>query len=253
MIVEDLLQHLSGRAEGRTVSDVRIGLGYTAVRLDDGACGLAYTFRGEAGHGCSVLREAGGLAGRPALEVAQWATALDALTAAVGVAALNACVKPPSEVVEADVVSSLGLRDQDIVGMVGYFGPLVEPIRQRTQTLHIFERQVEGREGVMPDWAATVLLPRCDVVVLSATSIINRTLDGLLTYCGRAREVVVLGPTTPMTPEIFAPRGVTLLSGVRVVDADRLLRVVSEGGGTRRFGSAVRKLVLRTVEAGRLG
>jgi uncharacterized protein (DUF4213/DUF364 family) len=39
-----------------------------------------------------------------------------------------------------------------------------------------------------------------------------------------------------------------LLSGVQVVDVDRLLQVVSQGGGTRRFGSAVRKLILRIKE-----
>jgi hypothetical protein len=38
---------------------------------------------------------------------------------------------------------------------------------------------------------------------------------------------------------------VTLLSGVQVVDAERVLRIVSEGGGTRQLGRAVRKLTVR--------
>lgn len=54
-----------------------------------------------------------------------------------------------------------------------------------------------------------------------------------------------LGPSTPILPEVFGARGVTLLSGVRVADRERAMRVVSEGGGTRQFGGAVKKLTLR--------
>jgi hypothetical protein len=36
----------AGAGESRTVADVRIGLRYTAVLLDNGSCGLAYTFQG---------------------------------------------------------------------------------------------------------------------------------------------------------------------------------------------------------------
>lgn len=89
---------------------------------------------------------------------------------------------------------------------------------------------------------APFLLPRCDVVVISATTLINHTLDDLLVHVGKARQRVILGPSTPMAPAIFQKLGVTLLSGMQVVDPEYTLRVVSEGGGTRRFGRGVRKL-----------
>jgi len=50
------------------VTEVRVGLGYTAALLDDGACGVAYTFRSEAGASCCAVREAGTLAGVPQLK-----------------------------------------------------------------------------------------------------------------------------------------------------------------------------------------
>jgi uncharacterized protein (DUF4213/DUF364 family) len=245
MVVDELYERLAGKAGEATVRDVRVGLGYTAVRLDTGACGLAYTFRDEAAEGCCVLRQAGSIAGRQAREVAAWAMELNAVTAAVGLATLNALIEPPPAATEADIASSLRLEPGDIAGMAGYFGPLVEFMTARVSKLHIFERRPAGDARVLPDWAAPVLLPECDVVVLSATTIGNRTIDSLLEHAKHAREVVLLGPSTPMLPDLFASRGVTLLSGVQVADADRLLRIVSEGGGTRRFGVAVRKLVLR--------
>jgi uncharacterized protein (DUF4213/DUF364 family) len=74
---------------------------------------------------------------------------------------------------------------------------------------------------------------------------LNHTLDTLLGRCEYARTVALVGPSTPLLPEVFARRNVTLLSDIQVVDAGHVLRVVSEGGGTRQFGDAARKLALR--------
>ena len=48
MITNEMRELLAEKARQRVIRDLRIGLGYTAVLLDDGACGLAYTFRDEA-------------------------------------------------------------------------------------------------------------------------------------------------------------------------------------------------------------
>ena len=243
MIIDDICEQAAPKSAGQTVQDVRIGLGYTAVRLDSGACGLAYTFRDEAGEGCCVLREAGGVAGQPAGRIAGWARSLDAISTAVGLATLNALIAPPPDAVEANLTECLRVTADDVVGMVGYFGPLVAGLRQQAKALHIFERE-SGHPEVLPDWAATTVLPKCSVVILSATTLLNRTLDTLLEKCSHARTVALAGPSTPFLPQVFVHRRVTLLSGVQVVDAERVLRVVSEGGGTRQFGRAARKLTL---------
>ncbi len=245
MIVDELSNLLAPRAAARTVSDVCVGLAYTAVRLDDGRCGLAYTFHEDAGEGCSVVKEAGTLAGRPARELAGWVRTLDATGVALGVATLNALVERPAEAIEADVTELIRVLPGDVVGMVGYFAPLVGFLRERAGTLHIFERRPRDQADEHPDWTAPLLLPGCDVVIISGTAVINRTIDALLASASQAREIVILGASTPLVPEVFAGRGVTLLSGAQVTDAERVFRVVSEGGGTRRFGGAVRKLCVR--------
>ena len=102
-----------------------------------------------------------------------------------------------------------------------------------------------GESEVLPKSAAAEILPQCQVVILSATTLLNRPLDDLLACCRNPREVAVVGPSTPLLPAVFAERGVTLLSGVQVVNGERVLRLVSEGGGTRQLGSAVRKLTVR--------
>jgi len=134
--------------------------------------------------------------------------------------------------------------------MVGYFGPLVGMLRASNVNLRIFERHPTNDPDAYPDWAASVELPNCDVAIISATAIINRTIDPLLACTSRAREVVLVGPSAPLLPNVFGPRGVRLLSGVMVRDAEQMLQIVSEGGGTRQFGKAVRKVCVRLQPVG---
>lgn len=245
MLIDEVCDFLSPAAATRSVADVRVGLGYTAVQLDDGRCGLAYTFRDEVHQGCCVISAAGTLAGRRASDLADWARSPDPVVSAVGLATLNALTDVPPIETGADLLTELQVTSNDVIGMVGYFGPLVGPLRSRGKALHVFERRPSGESGVLPEAATADILPQCRVVILSATTLINRTLDDLLVLCRNAREVAILGPSTPLLPAVFAERGVTFLSGVQVVERERVLRVVSEGGGTRQFGRAVRKVTLR--------
>ena len=245
MLIERVCDFLLRAADGRSVFDVRVGLGYTAVQLDDGGCGLAYTFRDEVNEGCCVIREGGTLTGRQASDLAEWARSSDPVASAVGLATLNALIHVPAAQKEVDLLLELQVTANDVIGMVGYFGPLVGPLRSRGKTLHIFERHPNADSAVLPEAAAAKVLPQCDVVIVSATTLLNRTLDDLLDLCRNTRELAILGPSTPLLPEAFVDRRVTLLSGVHVVNAERALRVVSEGGGTRQFGSAVKKVTIR--------
>ena len=63
MLLEALKKAALEKAEDIKVTDVRIGLGYTAVQLDTGSVGLAYTFRDKAESGCSVFQGKRPLAG----------------------------------------------------------------------------------------------------------------------------------------------------------------------------------------------
>jgi uncharacterized protein (DUF4213/DUF364 family) len=263
MLIDQVCDFLLAAAGTHSVADVRLGLGYTAVRLDDGRCGLAYTFRNELHEGCGVISAAGTLVGRQASDLAQWARSTELLASAVGLATLNELIEVPPGAMNADLLTQLEVRSNDVVGMVGYFEPFIGPLRTRGKALHVFERRPAGVSGVLPESAAAEILPQCQVAILTATTLLNRTLDGLLALCQNAREVAIVGPSTPLPPGVFSDRGVTLLSGIQVVDGERALRLVSEGGGTlfqsvlpaavtsasydndnRQLGNAVRKLTV---------
>jgi uncharacterized protein len=248
MIADELVEYGLKRAEGYTAADIRIGLGYTAVQLEHGGCGLAYTLHEKDYESCCVMPEAGKLAGRKVLELVPWIKSPDVTIAAVGLATLNAILPTPAAAVESDILDLLSIGSKDVVGMVGYFGPLVDPIKKQAHALHIFERKADPEYGILPESAMQDLLPKCQVVVISATTILNHTIDGLLVLSKNAHEIVILGPSTPFVSEIFRRHGVTILSGLKVIDPVQILRIVSEGGGTRQFLHATRKLSMRFAD-----
>ena len=248
MLADEICEHALGLSSGLKAADIRIGLGYTAVLLEDGRCGLAYTLHEKEYESCCVVADSGKLGGRRVSELVPWIRLPDVIACAVGLAAVNAVVPVPDAAVESDILELLTVTSDDSVGMVGYFGPLVKPLKERVRSLHIFERRPDPAYGVLPESAARDLLPGCHVVVMTATAILNHTIDDLLELSRNARELAILGPSTPLIPEIFTRRGVTMLSGLKVEDAGKILQIVSEGGGTRQFGRAVRKLSLRMTK-----
>jgi hypothetical protein len=231
-------------AEGRRVAEVRIGLGYTAVLLDDGHAGVAYTFRDAAG-GCSVYRNIRPLAGRPAADLLDLYEAGGLIEASLALATANALFnRPGKDVRDGDILDSLSIGPRDRVGMVGHFGPLVSAIRKKAEALHIFE-QIDFPQGkLLPVAEAERLLPGCDIALLTSTALINQTAEALLALAENCREVVLLGASTPLAPEVFAGTPVTCLSGIVVVDPPGILRVVSEGGGMRYFKAHIEKVNL---------
>lgn len=69
-IQKRLVDILGIQAAGQIISDVRIGPGCTAVRLDSGPAGVAWTAQSEA-LCCTHFKEAGTLTGRPASDLLQ--------------------------------------------------------------------------------------------------------------------------------------------------------------------------------------
>jgi len=247
MIATRIREALLVEAAQARVVDVRLGLGYTAVLLDSESAGVAYTPREDLTHGCSVLPTGGSLAGRPAAELLSFLKSSRPLERTIGLATANALLglRQPVADLRGDILRALALRPADRVGMVGYFEPLIAPLQAQVASLTIFERSGDRAAGVQPAERALDLLPTCSVALITSTTLITESLDALLEAAAGCREVALLGPSTPLLPEVFANTPVTWLSGIRIESPAKVLRVVSEGGGTRNFSPYVQKLNLR--------
>ncbi len=230
-IIDDLLALLP--KESVVVHDVRIGAFWTVVWTGRGA-GLASTQRDtQTPHGQSLVRRAGDLLACSAQELAGLLRSDSPMEAGLGMAAVNALLE----------VDETALTDrnatEEIVGrgagkrvvIVGHF-PFIPTVRQVAAHLDVLE--LDPGPGELPPEAAAEVIPQADVVAITGTSLLNRTFDGLIRLCRPGAYVLVLGPTTPLSPLLF-DYGVDLIAGTRVVDPAAALATAGQGAIFRQM------------------
>jgi uncharacterized protein (DUF4213/DUF364 family) len=243
-ISERIQDNLKDKA-GARVKEVRIGLRYTAVFLENGSAGVAFTFSMGVIREWPILEGLHPLEGRCASDLLALLQSMNKIEMAVGLATANALANVPGDgLLYGDALDYLHITSEDRVGMVGYFSPVVPKLRNLTSHVTIFEQDRRRGEGCYPEEDAYRLLPECQVAMITSTAILNHTIDKLLESARSCREVALMGPTTPLLPQVFDHTCVTLLSGVIVNRPDRILSIVSEGGGIRLFKHHVMKVNL---------
>ncbi len=147
--IKNLVEKGTDLAGDQTVTDLRVGLGYTAAEVSNKNVGLAYTFRNDISRTCTAVKQAGGITGRTAKELIEWMRTDDLLSSSIGLATLNALLQPYfPESLGSDFLPLLELGPDDRVGMVGFFAPLIQSIRRRCGELLIFERETNKAKGL---------------------------------------------------------------------------------------------------------
>jgi uncharacterized protein (DUF4213/DUF364 family) len=234
IILSELLADI---ADDVPVRSVLVGARWTVVCSR--YCGMASTlksFGDSHPHGHSQVRDARKLHLKSARELAEYALSDDLLEASIGVAAINSLLDVSEigenfgtwEINAYDVLADHG-REAN-VAIVGHF-PFVNRLRETTKKLWVVEQQPIA--GEHPADAARDILPQADVVAITGSTLINHTLDELLSKCRPDALVMVLGPSTPLSPILFE-HGVTFISGTRVVDEEAVLRTVAQGATFRQ-------------------
>ena len=154
-----LVKRLLPLAEGSVVTDVRLGLGYSAIQLDKSSVGVAWSPK-STGHTCTVLSSAGTMVGRSAPELLCWLEdAGHPWNRVIGLAVANAILNRHRvlQTESADIITSLGLQATDRVAMVGRFQPLIGPIKTSGCHLDIIELEASGPDALTPKAGKTAL------------------------------------------------------------------------------------------------
>jgi len=224
-ILDDLISSLSG---GSIVREVHTCVFWTAVLSKH--CGLASTFH-ETHPTHRPVKGAGSLIGLPALELAQYARSDSVLEASIGMAAINSLIDIDEAMcVGENAFAVLARKGRNRnVAVVGHF-PWIPQLRKIAGKLWVIEQRPQ--EGDLPAEAAEELLPQADVVGLTGTSFINHTVERLLEL-SKNSLIVILGPTTPLSPVLF-DYGVDILAGTKVVEPDKTISSISQGAMFRQ-------------------
>jgi uncharacterized protein len=244
-LLDDLLGSLNRTAPVRSVL---VGAHWTVVC--SAGCGMASTIPGPEGlpHAHSPVREAGRLHEMPPRELCEYARSEIPLEAGLGIAALNSLLETPAggpgwsvqEVNAADLLASSG-AGQDIA-IVGHF-PFVERLSSVAQRVWVIEQN--PAPGDFPASQAAELLPQAGVVALTGSALVNHTLEQLLVLCRPSALVMVLGPSTPLSPVLFE-YGAHIISGVQVYDEAAVLRTAGQGANFRQVQGTRRLSMVKT-------
>jgi uncharacterized protein (DUF4213/DUF364 family) len=215
--------------------DARLGPFWTVVSTSAGA-GMASTLRsGGHMHGSVPLPSAGSLTGLAPEELVDLLRSESVLEASVGLAAANALLGPAAGDLPRD--NARNILEERAVGrrtaMIGRF-PFAEDLREKCARLMVFERGLDRREGDFGEEAMEQLLPEAEVVAVTATTLLNRTLPGVLACVRPDAFLMMLGPSTPLTTELFE-FGFDVLCGTVVEDADSVIRAAGEGAVTSQI------------------
>lgn len=217
---------LSGMDGTQTVTDTLSGQHWTAVETET-SFGMAMTTQGDT----APRMITGAYAGMPLKTLAQAAKSWNLQEAGLGMAAINAFYNTPErlnrlqsfEPFENYCTAGLDLRGQRI-GVVGHLN-MPESIRQQASAFWILERN--PRPGDYPDSACDDLLPRCDTVIITASTLVNKTLPHLLSLCRNAYTILT-GPSCPMCPALLE-LGIGRLSGLVITNRQGMREKIRSG------------------------
>ena len=221
-ILKDLLSNIHNDAPVRSIF---VGVHWTVVCSRN--CGMAATLMGNSPHGHAAVREVGYLQTKNAHELAEYALSDNLLEASIGVAAINSLLDvDESQAIEINAMKVLvkyGIGKN--VALIGHF-PFIPKLRPAVRKLWVIEQH--PAEGEYPAKAAADLIPQADVVAITSSTLINHTVDGLMSLCQPDQFVMMLGPSTPLSEVLFR-HGVNLLAGTKVIDEAAVLRTVGQG------------------------
>ncbi len=246
---QKLLESSTAAAARIRVDQVTIGLGYTAVATSDGAMGLAATGWALDGGGESK-HDVADFEGCPATDLLQLIMNSDPMHRTMALALINAlnhrqALALPEDPGNALLFNHFGILSGNRVAMVGYFPPLVRLLEEKKVPLWVIDdaRGLDDKETFfrkLEGWA--------DVLLITATSILNNSTESILAHAGPNVKTILLGPTTPMIPEAFDHLPIHMLAGSAITDGEGAMRIVRHGGGARSLKPFIRKVYRLTAK-----
>ena len=101
------------------------------------------------------------------------------------------------------------------IGVVGHLN-MPRSVYEQAASVRILERS--PRPGDYPDSACDWLIPQCDVVIMTASPLVNKTLPHLLDLC-RDAYTILAGPSCPMCPGLL-DFGIDRIAGLVITDRE---------------------------------
>lgn len=179
-------------------------------------------------------------------DVATFIKSWDFEKASLGLAAINSYFNQKYKIKETFSTERIHFKDafaqlldepnQKKIGMIGHF-PFVDRYPELSKTISIFE--LEPQKGDYPASACEFLLPQMELVFITGSTLVNKTLPRLLELSQNAKTVLV-GSSCPLSNCLFN-HGIDTLAGTIYNDSLKKLQAKKEVGGLplSKYGNSV--------------
>ncbi len=202
------------------VESVLCGKFWTLVKNSEGGLGMALS-TGSSGRE-AIMDHYVGLSVK---EAASCMLSWNMKEAGIGMAAANSFFNTPERLESLRLEQpdsrwctfNLDLKDKTIV-MVGHLRH-DEDLFSEAAAVNILEMNPEP--GDYPASACEYIIPGCDVLVISASAIVNRTLPRLLEL-GKDSYTIITGPTAPMCSKLTELFDIQRVAGFIPVDTESI-------------------------------
>lgn len=153
-------------------------------------------------------------------ELATTAKSWNLSEAGFGMAAVNAFYNTPAKLEQLGAYEPFDNYCTDGVDLknkrIGVIGHLNMPSSVYDQAKEVLILERNPRPGDYPDSACDFLLPQCDVVIMTASTLVNKTLPHLLEL-SRNAYTILAGPSCPMCPQLL-DFGIDRIAGLVITD-----------------------------------
>jgi uncharacterized protein len=254
-----LKTHYGRRMEGLFISDVRIGRCLTAVRLSDNSSGVSATLLDDHSHCAKSDRDFGDFSplkirGAKVCNLIETEKVSNSILT-LKIAVLNAV---SSEIISSgkykvlenyDPIDLLDLGSGKTITIVGAFHSYIQKAatNNKLYVLELNEKALapEQKQYYVPANEYKKVLSGSDIVIITGLTLVNNTIDGLLSAVDKKTEVVVTGPSASIIPDILFENNVSIIGATQITDPEILFDVVSEGGtGFHLFKYCARKICI---------
>jgi len=236
------------QAQKVKIEMLSLGLGYTAVTTSDGGIGLAYTYFGDK-KSCMVLNKDIDYEGQAADRLLVKINSANAVERSMALALINAlnhknALNLPEDHDNQIMFDKFNINQGRRVAMVGFFPPLVRVFEKKGVLLEVLD--ISRGLGEKKDFYDK-LKHWAQVLMLTSTSVLNKSTEEILANAGQNLKTVMLGPSTPMVPEAFERLPVHMLAGTVPVDQEQTLKAIRHGMGTPVLHKYSRKVFLELI------
>lgn len=255
-----LLSRYKSRIGELCISDVRVGTYLTAVLLSDNSVGTAATLAEPHPFCAKEDRDFGDFSplriiGQKVPDVLGTKKA-SALIYSLKTAVLNAVSSGITLsgnyriIEECDPVALLDLNSRKTITIVGAFQSYIRKIAQTENKLYVLELNENAFPPEQKKFYVAAdeyinILPVSDIVIITGQTLVNRTLDDLLSVISPGTEVIVTGPSSGILPDILFENKVSIIGSVRITNPEILFDIVGQGGtGFHLFEYCARKICI---------